>query len=40
MNYALWADRVLAALADGGIAVLVMLVLYVRLFVLGSAGTL
>lgn len=40
MNYALWADRVLAALADGGIAVLVMLVLYVLLFVLGSAGTL
>ena len=40
MNYALWADRVIAALADGGIAVLVMLVLYFLLFVLGSAGSL
>jgi len=40
MNYALWVDRVLAALADGGIAVLVMLVLYFLLFVVGSAGSL
>jgi uncharacterized RDD family membrane protein YckC len=31
MNYALWADRVLAALADGGIALLVMIVLYLLL---------
>jgi uncharacterized RDD family membrane protein YckC len=31
MNYALWADRVIAALADGGIALLVMIVLYVGL---------
>jgi uncharacterized RDD family membrane protein YckC len=39
MNYALWADRVLAALADGGIAVLVMFVLYVLLFVIGGIGS-
>jgi len=36
MNYALWVDRVLAALADGGIALLVMFILYVLLFVLGG----
>jgi uncharacterized RDD family membrane protein YckC len=39
MNYALWADRVLAALADGAIAVLVMFVLYVLLFVVGGIGS-
>ena len=39
MNYALWVDRVLAALADGGIALLVMFVLYVLLFVLGGIGS-
>jgi uncharacterized RDD family membrane protein YckC len=39
MNYALWADRVLAALADGGIALLLMIILYVLLFVIGFGGT-
>ena len=39
MNYALWADRVLAAIADGGIAVLVMFVLYIILFVIGGVGS-
>ena len=39
MNYALWVDRVLAALADGGIALLVMFILYVLLFVLGGIGS-
>ena len=39
LNYALWADRVLAALADAGIAVLVMFVLYVLLFVVGGIGS-
>lgn len=33
MNYALWADRVIAALADVGIAVLVMIALYVLLII-------
>jgi uncharacterized RDD family membrane protein YckC len=31
MNYALWADRVIAALADGGVAFLLLLVLYLLL---------
>jgi hypothetical protein len=39
MNYALWVDRVIAALADGGIALLVMFVLYVLLFVVGGIGS-
>ena len=39
MNYALWADRVIAALADAGIAALVMLVLYVLIFVVMGVGT-
>ena len=38
MNYALWADRVLAALADAGIALSLMIVLYVLLFVIGLGG--
>jgi len=38
MNYALWSDRVLAALADGGIALLVMIVLYIIVFVVGVGG--
>jgi len=39
MNYALWVDRVLAALVDGGIAVVVMFILYVLLFLLGGIGS-
>lgn len=39
MNYALWADRVIAALADAGIALLVMFVLYLVLFVIGGVGS-
>lgn len=39
MNYALWADRVIAALADAGIALLVMVVLYILLFVIMGVGT-
>lgn len=34
MNYALWADRVLAALIDGGIATAFMIVLYIALIVI------
>jgi len=34
MNYALWADRVIAALADGAIAFLVLIVLYVLLWLI------
>ena len=33
MNYALWADRVLAALIDAGVALGFMLALYVVLFI-------
>ncbi len=39
MNYALWADRVIAALADAGIALLVMILLYILLFVIMGVGT-
>lgn len=39
MNYALWADRVIAALADAAIALLVMIVLYVVLFTIMGVGT-
>lgn len=42
MNYALWADRVLAALIDGGVATAFMIVLYLALiiisFLLGALG--
>lgn len=38
MNYALWADRVLAALIDGGFALLVMGALYVLLFLITVIG--
>lgn len=45
MNYALWADRVIAALADGAIAAAVMIALYLLLMLLmvllaslGAAG--
>lgn len=34
MNYALWGDRVLAALIDGGIAFAFMIVLYIVLLIL------
>lgn len=36
MNYALWADRVLAALIDGGVALAFMIVLYIGLFIITS----
>lgn len=36
MNYALWADRVLAALIDAGVALAFMIVLYLGLLLLGS----
>jgi uncharacterized RDD family membrane protein YckC len=39
MNYALWVDRVLAAVLDGVIALLVMFVLYFLLFVIGGVGS-
>ena len=39
MNYALWVDRVLAAIIDGLIAVLVMFILYVLLFLVGGVGS-
>ncbi len=39
MNYALWADRVLAALIDAGIALLFMIVLYIVIFVLSFIVT-
>ena len=39
MNYALWVDRVLAAIIDGLIALLVMFVLYVLLFLVGGIGS-
>jgi len=42
MNYALWADRVLAALIDAGVALAFMIVLYLFLFIvsflLSAAG--
>jgi uncharacterized RDD family membrane protein YckC len=38
MNYALWADRVLAALIDAGVAFVVMIVLYILVFVITLAG--
>lgn len=34
MNYALWADRVLAALIDAGVALAFMLLLYLVIFIL------
>jgi len=39
MNYALWVDRVLAAIIDGLIALLVMFILYVLLFLVGGVGS-
>jgi len=40
MNYALWADRVLAALIDGGIVLAMTLVLYGLMLILGIASIL
>lgn len=39
MNYALWADRVLAALIDVGVALAFMIVLYLALLLLGTVIT-
>ena len=36
MNYALWADRVVAALIDAGVAFVGMIALYILLFVLSA----
>jgi uncharacterized RDD family membrane protein YckC len=40
MTYALWADRVLAALIDGGVALAFMIVLYIVIFLFFGALTL
>lgn len=39
LNYALWADRVLAALVDGGLVFAAVIVLYIIIAIIGGVGS-